>query len=375
MRQLKIAIVHDHLLEFGGAERVLVAFKRVFPEADVYTAFINWDNLGVHKKLVADWKINTSWAEKVPFLKRFYSPLRWLGPYIWDSFNFNGYDVVISSSATLMSKGIVTKPETVHICYLHHPPRYLYYYETAVEWQKYWPIRIYGHFINLGLRMYDYLSSQRVDFFISNSEETKRRVAKFYRRDSDVIYPPVDVPETIPASKKGDYYITISRIARAKHIDVLVKAAVKYNFKLKVVGFGRDKEYLQTIANNNVEFVGEITDEQRNTLIAGAKAFLFASVDEEFGIAPVEAMGFGVPVIAYSSGGLKETVKSGKNGYLYEELHEDSLYKQVQKLEKLSDAEYKKISYGAREESLQYSYKEFEKQMKAYVASKVKNNA
>ncbi len=375
MRDLKIAIVHDHLLEFGGAERVLVALKKVFPEADVYTAFINWENLGVHRKLVADWKINTSWAEKVPFLKRFYSPLRWLGPYIWDSFNFNGYDVVISSSATLMSKGVVTKPETVHICYLHHPPRYLYYYETAVEWQKYWPIRIYGHFINLGLRMYDYLSSQRVDFFVSNSEETKRRVAKFYRRESDVIYPPVDVPETVPQAEKGDYYITISRIARAKHIDVLVKAAVKHNFQLKVVGFGRDKEYLQSIANDNVEFVGEITDEQRDKLIAGAKAFLFASVDEEFGIAPVEAMGYGVPVIAYASGGLKETVKPGVNGYLYEELHEDSLYTQVKKLEDLSEAEYKKISEGARKESLQYSYAEFEKQMKVYVASKVKDNA
>ncbi len=375
MRNLKIAIVHDHLLEFGGAERVLVALKKVFPEADVFTAFINWDNLGVHRKLVSDWKINTSWAEKIPFLKRFYSPLRWLGPYIWDSFNFNGYDVVISSSATLMSKGVVTKPETVHICYLHHPPRYLYYYETAVEWQKYWPIRIYGHFINLGLRMYDYLSSQRVDFFVSNSEETKRRVAKFYRRESDVIYPPVDVPEAVPQSEKGDYYITISRIARAKHIDVLVKAAVKYNFKLKVVGFGRDKEYLQSIANDNVEFVGEITDEQRDRLISGAKAFLFGSVDEEFGIAPVEAMGYGVPVIAYASGGLKETVKPGENGYLYEELHEDSLYEQIKKLEDLSDTEYKKLSDGARKESLQYSFAEFEKQIKGYVASKVKDNA
>lgn len=372
---MKIAIVHDHLLEFGGAERVLVALKRIFPEADVYTAFINWDNLGVHRNQVADWKINTSWAEKVPGLKRLYSPLRWLGPYIWDSFDFKQYDVVISSSATLMSKGIVTRPETLHVCYLHHPPRYLYYYETAVEWQKFFLIRIYGHLINMGLRIYDYLSSQRVDYFIANSEETKRRVAKFYRRDADVIYPPVDVPERLPdENPKKEYYVTISRLARAKHIDILVKAAVKHNFQLKVVGNGRDEEYLKSIANSNIQFLGEVTDEERNNLYAGAKAFLFASVDEEFGIAPVEAMGYGVPVIAYASGGLKETVKEDINGYLYSELNEDSLNEKVQKLESLSEEQYSQLSKNARKESEQYSFEEFSKQIKAYIEQKLKDS-
>lgn len=374
MPQLKIAIVHDHLLEFGGAERVLVALKKVFPEADVYTAFINWDNLGVHKKLVEHWDIKTSWAERVPFLKKLYSPLRWLGPYIWDSFNFSGYDVVISSSATLMSKGVVTRPETVHISYLHHPPRYLYYYQTAVEWQKFWPVRIYGHLINKGLRIYDYLSSQRVDYFIANSQETKKRAAKFYRRDSDVIYPPVDVPTQAPQHdlKQKNFYITLSRLARAKHIDVLVKAATKYGFKLKVVGTGRDTEYLKSIANENVEFLGEVTDEVRNSLYAGAKAFLFASVDEEFGIAPIEAMGHGVPVIAYKSGGLKETVKEGKNGYLYEELNEDSVYAKIKKLEDLSESDYTTMTTTARKESEQYSYEEFAKQIRRFVEEKLK---
>lgn len=371
MSKLKIALVHDHLLEFGGAERVLVALKNVFPKADVYTAFINWDNLGVHKKLVSDWKINTSWAERVPFLKRFYSPLRWISPYIWDSFDFNGYDVVISSSATLMSKGVVTRPETLHISYLHHPPRYLYYYETAVEWQKFFLIRVYGHFINHGLRMYDYLSSQRVDRFIANSEETKKRAAKFYRRDADVIYPPVDIPEKAQEPGKKDYYITLSRLARAKHIDVLVKAAVKHNFKLKIVGHGRDKEYLQSLADSNVEFIGEVTDEVRNSLYSGAKAFLFSSVDEEFGIAPIEAMGHGVPVIAYASGGLKETVQEGKNGYLYSELNEESLYEKIQKLEELSETDYKKMCADARKASEKYSFEEFSRQMKAYVEKHV----
>lgn len=370
MKNLRIALVHDHLLEFGGAERVLVALKKIFPEADVYTGFLNREGLGNHKGEVSHWDIKTSWADKVPGLKRFYSPLRFLGPYIWDSFDFTGYDVVISSSATLMSKGIITRPETLHICYIHHPPRYLYYYQTAMEWQKFWPIRIYGHFINQGLRMYDYLSSQRVDHFISNSEETKRRVAKYYRRESDVIYPPVEVPTEEPVAEEKNYYITLSRLARAKHIDVLVKAAEKHGFKLKVVGYGRDEEYLRSLAGSQVEFLGNVTDEERKKLYAGAKAFLFSSVDEEFGIAPIEAMGYGVPVIAYASGGLKETVKPGINGYLFDSLHEDSLFERVSQLESLSPDEYRTMSSQARSESKQYSFESFKAAILRFVEEK-----
>src|SRR5437762_2356579 len=134
---MKIAIVHDQLQEFGGAERVLVALKKIYPEADVYTSFYNPEALGVHRRHFEGWNIITSWAQNVPFLNKLYSPLRFITPLIWESMNFRGYDLVISSSGSYMCKGVVTKPDTVHICYLHHPPRYLYGYETAVEWQKY----------------------------------------------------------------------------------------------------------------------------------------------------------------------------------------------------------------------------------------------
>jgi glycosyltransferase involved in cell wall biosynthesis len=213
-----------------------------------------------------------------------------------------------------MCKGIKTKAPTVHICYLHHPPRYLYGYETAMEWQKYWPVKVYAHIVNHFLRMWDFKSSQRPDYFIANSEETKKRIKKYYRRDATVIYPSVGIPQNkksynFPHHNPGIWhYVTISRLARAKHIDILIKAANEQKFKLKIVGEGRDDEYLKSIAGPTVEFLGHVADQELEKVLMLSKAFLFASVDEEFGIAPIEAMGYGIPVIAYKSGGLIETV-------------------------------------------------------------------
>ncbi|HEX7542886.1 MAG TPA: glycosyltransferase [Patescibacteria group bacterium] len=194
---MKVALVHDQLREFGGAERVLVSLKKIFPQADVYTTTFDLNSLGSHKKLVKDWKVNLSWFGKIPFLNKFYSPFRFLTPLIWESFDFSKYDLVISSSGSWMSKGIKTSKPTVHISYIHHPPRYLYGYETAIEWQKYFFIKIYGYIVNHFLRIWDFTSTQRVDYLIANSVETKKRIKKFYRRDSTVIYPPVNIPNKL----------------------------------------------------------------------------------------------------------------------------------------------------------------------------------
>lgn len=372
----KIAIVHDQLQEFGGAERVLVALKQIYPEADVYTSFYNPETLGMHKKHFEGWNIITSWGENVPFFNKLYSPLRFLTPYLWEAFNFKGYDLVISSSGSYMCKGIVTRPETLHVCYIHHPPRYLYYYETAIEWQKHWPIKVYGHLINHGLRIWDYLSSQRVDHFIANAQETQKRVEKFYRRDATVIYPPVSIPEHFEVqtsrrdiSTEDEYYITTSRLARAKHVDILVKAANKAKFNLKVIGSGRDLDYLKSIAGPTVEFLSGLADEEFEEIYKQAKGYLFASVDEEFGIAPIEAMGYGIPVIAYASGGLVETVEEGKNGYLYHELNEQSLLAKISAFEKLSEAEYTAMRKQARKSAEQYTFDIFKTQITNYINS------
>ncbi len=364
---MKIALVHDHIQEFGGAERVLVALKHIFPEAPVYTAFYNPERLGLHADKFQDWEIHTSWAQKVPFFNRLYSPLRFIIPKIWESFDFSGYDLVISSSGWFMSKGIITKPQTVHICYLHHPPRSFYYYETAVEWQKYLPFKIYGTFINHGLRLWDYISSQRPDFFIANSEETRRRIQKFYRRDATVIYPPVSIPHKVPHHTEGSYYITTSRLARAKHIDLLIETANKMKLNLKIIGAGRDEDNLKEMAGPTIEFLGAVSDEIMNSMYQHAKAFLFASVDEEFGIAPVEALGHGLPIIAYRSGGVPEIVEDGANGYLFDELTKESLEKKIKKMQTLSAKSYKDMSAAARKTAEKFSEEVFKEKILQFI--------
>jgi glycosyltransferase involved in cell wall biosynthesis len=366
---MKVAIVHDQLQEFGGAERVLVSLKHIFPEADVYTSFYNQKTLGIHADKFKSWNIITSWADKIPGLKKLYSPLRFITPKIWEFFDLSSYDLVISSSGAYMCKGVITKPKTVHICYLHHPPRYLYNYETAIEWQKYPIIKFYGNLINHDLRIWDYLSSQRPNFFIANSEETKRRIEKFYRRDAAVIYPPVTIPKQAnePTSKQGNYYITTSRLARAKHVEILIQAANELKTHLKIIGTGRDESYLKSIAGKTIEFLGLISDKEISQIYKNAKAFLFASVDEEFGIAVAEAMGFGLPVIAYNSGGVPEIVKDGYNGFLFNQLKQDVLGKKIKLLENLPNDKYIEMKKNARLTAEKFSENVFFIKIKDFV--------
>lgn len=360
---MKIALVHDQLIEFGGAERVLIAFKKIFPKADVYTLVYQPEKLGPIKKVIRQWSVKVSWFGKLPIIKNFYSPFRFLTPLIWESFDFSNYDLVISSSGSWMAKGIKTKKPTIHLAYIHHPPRYLYGYETAVEWQRYWPVKIYAYVVNHFLRMWDFKSSQRPGLLVANSQETEKRIKKFYRRQAVVVYPPVDISNKMFQVKKDKlkYYITISRLARAKHVDILIKAANKMGFYLKIIGTGRDERYLRSIAGPTVEFLGHINDHDFKKIFSQAKAFLFASKDEEFGIAPVEAMGYGLPVIAYASGGITEYLKEGVNGFLYHQLDENFLLEKIKKLENLEEKKYQAMRLLARKTAEQFSFNNFKK--------------
>ena len=308
---MKVAIVHDYLYDYGGAERVLEALKEVWPEAPVYTAWVDWGWLKENKPGWKNWEIRTSWFQRVPFKRKLTSPLRFLTPYVWENFDFSEFDVVVSSAAWFITKGIVTRPETLHVCYCHTPPRYLYGYPTARDWRKSWLTRTYAQVVNPGLRMYDFLAAQRVDKFVTNSENTRKRIQKFYRREAKVIYPPVGMEiSAVSKASKGDYYLMVNRLVGMKRIDLAIAAAKKSGVNLKIVGSGREEKRLKRLAGraDNIEFLGHVSDERLYKLYGACKAVVYLAEEEDFGITPVEAMSFGKPVIAARSGGVQESV-------------------------------------------------------------------
>jgi glycosyltransferase involved in cell wall biosynthesis len=345
---MKIALIHDFLLEYGGAERVLETLHEMWPEAPIYTAFVDERKLGRHWGRLKSWDIRTSWGQKVPGLRALVSPLRFLAPVYFESFDLSGYEVVISSSNMYQAKAVITRPETLHLCYCHTPPRSLYGYTTKTDWRARWWSRWYGEVVNFKLRQVDWLTAQRPDVIVANSQETQRRIKKFWRRDSVVIYPPVDLPKTkrYPLDANG-YYLYVGRLAKMKGVDLAIKACNELKLPLKVVGSGAGEDYLRSIAarppsaaasgaagrGETIEFLGSVDDEQLAELYAGCRAVIFPAEDEDFGIVPVEAMAYGKPVIAHNSGGVKETVVDGKTGMLFDDLSVGGLVKAIKKLQ------------------------------------------
>jgi glycosyltransferase involved in cell wall biosynthesis len=382
---MKVAIVHDYIKEFGGAERVLEALCEVYPNAPIYTAFCDKGSTAYdHFK---NKKIITSWYQSIPYSAKLASPLRFLTPLIWRSFNFLEYDVVISSASWYITKGFKKKNDRfIEICYCHTPPRWLYGYTTSVNFQKYLLVRIYARIIGYFLRKYDFKKAQKVDFFIANSKEVKERIKRLYKRDSTVIYPPVSLPLSNPKSqilnsKKRDYYFIVSRIVGAKGLDLAIEAALKGNFKLKIAGspagyyFEHDKLIKKVEAegpeqSRRIEFLGQVTDEELAELYQKAKAFLALAKDEDFGITPVEAMSFGTPVIAFNGGGYKETVIDKKTGVLFNDYSVDGILSATKELDKLLEQNGEKIKENCIEQGASFSKERFIKEIKDFVNSK-----
>lgn len=360
---MKIAIVHDYIKEYGGAERVLEEFIKLFPEADIYTSLYAPEFLGPHKERFKNYDIKTTWLQAIPFKYKLISPLRLLSPRVFRGLDLSMYDVILVSQTGAYFPNLVKKGKAKLITYTHTPPRYLYGYTTAREWRKnklfYGAAFLANHF----LRMTDFEASKNVDQFIANSEEVKRRIEKFYRRDAEVVYPPVALPNVVRGKKEG-FYVSGGRLARAKGMDVIVKAFNKNGKSLKIFGkgFAGFEEELKQMAKKNIEFVGEVSDEEKFELMNKAKAFLFASYDEDFGITPVEAMGVGTPVVAFRSGGVRETVDEGKTGLFYDENTPESLNEVLQKFEKTKFKEDDCIIQAEK-----FSEKEFDKKIKKIV--------
>ncbi len=367
---MKVALVHDYLNEFGGAERVLLALSELYPNAPIYTAFYREGSPSY--KRFKDKKIVTSWAQNVPFFSsKLHSPLRFLAPFIWNSFDFSGFDVVIGSSSWYVTKGFKKGSGTVEICYCHTPPRYLYGYPTASSLQKYFLVKVYALLVNHFMRVYDFEAAQKVDWFIANSKEVASRIKKFYRRDSTVIYPPVDVSRFLGPVSKGDYFLVVSRLVGAKNVDIAVEVCTNLKLVLKVVGVGRDRERLEKMAGKTVEFLGDVDDEELVELYQNCRVLIFSGSQEDFGIVPVEAMAAGKPVIALAEGGVKETVIDGKTGLLVEDLAPGAFVIAINRYLEME----KKGQWNAnfiRNHAEKFSKERFKREMKKFVESKVK---
>ena len=336
---MRIALVHDYIKEYGGAERVLETLHEIWPKAPVYTTVYLPKFLGPHRARFAKWDIRTSPLQWIPMKGKLISPFRVIDPWIFKSWDFSKYDVVIVSATGAYTPNLIKKGKAVHICYCHTPPRYLYGYPTARNWKNNAVFRVLGEVANHFMRMTDFEAAQLPDYFIANSKEVAARIEKFYRRDSTVIYPPADIPsinhQPLAINRRG-YYLAGGRLARPKRVDLAVKACTKLKLPLKVFGkeFAGYGEELRKMAGSTVEFLGEISDEEKFRVMAGAKAFIFPAEFEDFGITPVEAMAVGTPVIALFSGGVKETVIEGKTGIFFDEPTVKSLSSAIRSFDK-----------------------------------------
>lgn len=321
---MKVALVYDRVNKWGGAERVLLSLHKLFPDAPIFTS--------VYDKHHASWAdvfdVKTSFLQKLQFARRSHEAFALFMPVAFESFSFKEYDVVISVTSEA-AKGIITGPNTIHICYCLTPTRYLWsgystYFKNPMLKQLSRPAISY-------LRAWDKSAAKRPDKMIAISQEVKDRIATFYERDAPIIYPPVSLGAkkvvTAPKKKKKDeYFLVVSRLVPYKRIDLAIEACNKLKYPLKIIGTGSEEKKLKQLAGPTIEFLGNLSDAQMSEYYANAKGLIFPGV-EDFGITVVEAQRFGIPVIAFHAGGAKETIVSGKTGMFFEKQTVDNLAK------------------------------------------------
>lgn len=318
---MKVAIIHDWLNQNGGAERVLEEFHDIFPDAPIYTSMYDPQRMPVSYR---QWDIRVSWMQKLPGVTKRHQQYMPLYPMAFESFDLSGYDLVLSSSSAFCH-GVLTRPETCHICYCYTPTRFMWNYfdyvqrEGLAKWQQ----RLLAPFL-FQLRTWDRVSADRVDYWIGISNLIRDRIAKFYRRESVVIFPPVDTSRFTPSDGHDDYFLALSRLIPYKRIDLAIEACNRLKARLLIAGSGRETERLKKLAGPTVEFLGRVPEERLNELYARCKAFIFPG-EEDFGLTPLEANAAGRPVIAFKAGGTLDTVVPGVTGEYFTEQTVDNL--------------------------------------------------
>ena len=353
----KIALVHDWLVSQGGGEHFLLHLHQMFPEAPIYTLVYDEEKAPAWTRGL---DVRTTHIQKWPGGKTHHKYLLSFMPKAWEALDLTEYDLVISSCASCC-KGVITRPDAVHICYCHSPIRYVWdlYYDylegTSALKRAFMPAMIHK------VRMWDFQAAQRVDYFVANSKYVAKRISKFYRRDAEVVYSGIDIPSGAVTEERGDYYFVLSRFVGYKRVDIAIEACNKLGRKLIVAGSGgEEEERLRAMAGPTVEFVGRVSDEQLTDYYAHAKAFLFPGI-EDFGLTPLEAMAGGTPVLAYGEGGALETVVDGETGMFFHEQSAEALAKCIE------DFEGRSFSAAAcRARAEQFSTEAFKENMRKF---------
>jgi glycosyltransferase involved in cell wall biosynthesis len=324
---MKVAIVHEFLTQFGGAERVLQNFFEIWPDAQGHV-LINKPKK-VHG-IFNDFKIKASYLNGIPYFSDNHKLLLPLMTTAIESFNFNDYDLVLSDSSSF-AKGLDAAGK-LHICYCHTPTRFLWSdYHSYIDQQPYPAfLRSIAKRYLLKLRAWDFQAAQKPNFLIANSLNVKKRIAKYYNRDCTVIYPPVDTEFYKPNAPKEDFYLVASRLEPYKKVDIIVEAFNRLGLKLKVAGTGTMLDKLKQMAKPNVEFLGWVSDEDLRTLYSASLGFIFAA-EEDAGIMLLESQSCGTPAIAYAAGGAMELVKESETGTLFKDQTPDSIVSAIKR--------------------------------------------
>lgn len=355
---MKVALVYDRVNKWGGAERVLLALQELFPDAPLFTS--------VYHDVKAPWankfSVKTSFLQKLPFAKSRHEMIPFLMPVAFENFSFEGYDVVISLTSEA-AKGILTKPQTKHICYCLTPTRYLW--SGYSEYFKRKTFRTIAAPVISYLQKWDKIASSRPDAFVAISKEVQRRIKTYYDRDAQIVYPPVDFGlSSLTMSKtskpqKGKYFLIVSRLSKFtqyKRIDLAVQACSQLGLPLVVVGEGSWKKELESMSGPSVRFVGSVDDKDLATYYRNCKALLFPAV-EDFGLTVVEAQAFGKPVIAFRGGGALETIKEGKTGIFFDKQTKESFMEALRMFEKMTFDEHVCITHAQKFSTAQFKKK------------------
>jgi glycosyltransferase involved in cell wall biosynthesis len=329
----KVALVHHWLVSAGGAEKVLYELHHMYPDAPIYTAAYDKKKFPELK----DADVRVTWLDRVPFAKTKHQFFPILRAFAFRSINLSKYDLVISSDAA-EAKAIRKGKDTLHICYCHTPIRYYWVdYDWYVQHPPFgklnWLARFVLKYTLNWLKRLDFDSAQKVDEFVANSKNVAERIKKYYKRDSVVIYPPIEVRKYDLSRKHGDYYLIVGRQVAYKRLDLAVDAFNELGLNLKVAGIGEEIAKQKQRSKPNIEFLGRVSDEEKAKLYGGAKAFIFPT-KEDFGMVPIEAMANGTPVIAYGVGGALEYVEEGKTGVLFDTQSKEALIEAVRRFEK-----------------------------------------